>query len=623
MPFDAAVHTATLPNGLNVFRRARTAARPSASRCGWPSRPGRSNEADDQLGPRAPHRAHGVQRQRRTSSRASWSSYFESIGARLGPHVNALYELRRDGLHARPADRQAGDRRRRADRARRLRRRADARSPRRSTRNAASSSRSGAAARRRIAHPRQAVPGALLSVALRRAAADRQAGDPPQRAGRAAARVLRHLVSARADGGRRRRRHRCRSRSRQTIKATFGADQGARAGSGRCRIGRCRCTSRPLVSVVTDPEVTQSTRADRLRKRPRESEQRVADYRRDLVAAICRAHAERALRRAGAQARREVPRRRRQRRRPEPRRRRPFTMSAQRAGRQARGRLGVARDRGASASREFGFSAAELDRAKQWMAAFYERAYSERDKTESGSFAQEYLQLLPRRTSRARASRTSTSWCSSCCRASPPPRRRRWRRSLLGDDSRVDPRDVAAEGRHQGADRGRAAGGARRGRSRARVTPWTDTTTTRELMERKPAPAAVASRRDDRRRRRHRSCRFANGVEAWLKPTDFKNDQVVFALNAPGGTSLAPRRRLSRRRRSRPRYVELSGAGGLKALDLQKLLAGKLASARAVHRAVDARHSAASPRRRSSRPRCSCSTRSSPRRATTRRRSRS
>ena len=34
--------------------------------------------------------------------------------------------------------------------------------------------------------------------------------------------------------------------------------------------------------------------------------------------------------------------------------------------------------------------------------------------------------------------------------------------------------------------------------------------------------------------------RFANGVEAWLKPTDFKNDQVLFTMYAPGGASLAP-----------------------------------------------------------------------------------
>src|SRR6185436_15531220 len=41
--------------------------------------------------------------------------------------------------------------------------------------------------------------------------------------------------------------------------------------------------------------------------------------------------------------------------------------------------------------REFGFTAAEMDRAKKWMAAFYEQAYNERDKSESGSYAQEYL----------------------------------------------------------------------------------------------------------------------------------------------------------------------------------------------------------------------------------------
>ena len=40
---------------------------------------------------------------------------------------------------------------------------------------------------------------------------------------------------------------------------------------------------------------------------------------------------------------------------------------------------------------QFGFTASELDRAKRWMLSFYERAYNERNRTESGSFAGEYL----------------------------------------------------------------------------------------------------------------------------------------------------------------------------------------------------------------------------------------
>ena len=73
--------------------------------------------------------------------------------------------------------------------------------------------------------------------------------------------------------------------------------------------------------------------------------------------------------------------------------------------------------------------------------------------------------------------------------------------------------------------------------------------------------------------------RFANGVEAWLKPTDFKNDQVLFTLNALGGASLAapadyPEATLS------PAYIELSGAGGLRPGDIARSLTGKLVSAK-------------------------------------------
>src|SRR6185369_12512475 len=126
--------------------------------------------------------------------------------------------------------------------------------------------------------------------------------------------------------------------------------------------------------------------------------------------------------------------------------------------------------------REFGFSGTELDRAKQWMAAFYDRAYSERDKTESGSFAQEYVsyflndepspgiayeyqlvkQLLP----------TITESDASTLA-----------RSLLGDDSRVilttlpqKPADnVPAE-----ADLHAAIANA----TAPLVTPWKDTSAT-------------------------------------------------------------------------------------------------------------------------------------------------
>src|SRR5471032_3080847 len=358
----------------------------------------------------------------------------------------------------------------------------------------------------------------------------------------------------------------------QTIRTLF-SPLTARAAAAPIPDRKVPLHQQPLVSVVADSEVTQSN-VQIVRKRPREGEQKVADYRRDLI--------ERTIDDMMDQRFSELERQ-------------PdakflgagvgngglskdvstFTMAAHVQDGKLEDGLGVLAVE-AMRVREFGFSGTELDRAKQWMAAFYERAYTERDKTESGSFAQEYVsyflndepspgiayeyqlvkQLLPTIT----AAEASTM-----------------ARSLLGDDSRVilatSPQKagikIPTETELQAAITTATA---------TRVPPWTDTSATRALMEHTPTAGAVASRRsiDDVG---ITVVHFANGVEAWLKPTDFKNDQVLFALNAMGGSSLAPP----------SDYVEASlatalvsaaGAGGLKALDLQKVLTGKLVSAR-------------------------------------------
>src|SRR3954463_12901346 len=246
----------------------------------------------------------------------------------------------------------------------------------------------------------------------------------------------------------------------------------------------------PLVSVVADTEVTQSN-VEIVRKRPREGEQKIADYRRDLIArTIDHMMDERFSeleRKPDAKflgagvgnggLSRDVS---------------TFTMAVQVEDGKLEDGLGVLATE-ATRVKEFGFSGTELDRAKQWMAAFYESAYNDREKTESGSYAQEYVsyflndepspgiayeyelvkQLLPTIT----ADDASTM-----------------ARSLLGDDSRVilatAPQKtgvkIPPEAELQAAI---AAAGA------TRVTPWADTTATRtSLMEHAPAAGAIASR---------------------------------------------------------------------------------------------------------------------------------
>jgi zinc protease len=87
IPFDKAVHTATLPNGLVYFVRHndRPAKRVSMRLA---VKAGSMNEADDQRG-----LAHLIEHMAFNGSAhfkpGELISYFESTGSRLGPHVNA------------------------------------------------------------------------------------------------------------------------------------------------------------------------------------------------------------------------------------------------------------------------------------------------------------------------------------------------------------------------------------------------------------------------------------------------------------------------------------------------------------------------------------------------------
>jgi len=355
------------------------------------------------------------------------------------------------------------------------------------------------------------------------------------------------------------------------VKSTFGPVK-ARSAAPPDRKVEVPLHKETLVSVVIDNEITQSS-VSLVTKRPRQGSATVADYRRELVQRfyeqMLNDRFDELSRKPDAKflgagmfgegLSKDVE-----------------TVSLGvnvQSGKLAEGLIAVAIE--AKRAREFGFGPGELERAKKWMAAFYERAYTERDKTESGSFAQEYLnhflegepspgiayeyklvqELLPG---------ISTAELTALGK------------TLLANDSRVvlatspQKTDIAVPSEDELKKALATA-------ETTPVTPWNDTTSTRELLETKPEPAAITSTRkvDEIGLT---IVKFANGVEAWLKPTDFKNDQVVFALQAKGGTSLAAPSDFVEASLATT-YVNLSGAAGHKAVDMQKLLAGKLVGA--------------------------------------------
>ena len=72
----------------------------------------------------------------------------------------------------------------------------------------------------------------------------------------------------------------------------------------------------------------------------------------------------------------------------------------------------------------------------------------------------------------------------------------------------------------------------------ASVEPWKDSIEGRELLAKAPAAGSVKSRREIAEIG-VTVLTLSNGVEVWLKPTTFRNDQISFTSYAKGGLSLA------------------------------------------------------------------------------------
>jgi len=327
-----------------------------------------------------------------------------------------------------------------------------------------------------------------------------------------------------------------------------------------------------MASVVTDPELTR-TNVQIIRKHVKASDQRVVDYRRSLVermaldmlndrfAEIARRPNAKFLG-AGAGTESITPQVE------------AFVLNVRAPDDKIdEGLAAVAIE--AKRARDFGFSTSELDRAKKNMAAGYEQVYQERDKSESGGFAGELVRLFLENEPapgiayeyglvKELLPTITTSEVANAMRRLMTDEGKVVMLTAPQKDSVKLPTDAVLRDALASAES-------------TSVTPWNDTTTTRELVQNKPQAAPLASRRE-LADIGVTIVKFGNGVEAWLKPTTFKNDQVLYTLTAPGGASLSAPDDFEEAALA-TNYVRSSGIGGLKALELEKLLAGKIAGA--------------------------------------------
>ncbi len=249
-----------------------------------------------------------------------------------------------------------------------------------------------------------------------------------------------------------------------------------------------------------------------------------------------------------------------------------FELSAEvPAGKTAPGLDAVVRE--ARRAQQFGFTAPEIDRARQALLAGYEQAFNERGNAESPSLANELVRhFLQREPAPGIAYEFALvrGFLPGITAADLTAEMRK----LVRDDSRVVLGVSPAVPDAPTDDTLRTALAAA---FTGEVTPWSDGLAGRALVATTPARGRVTGRREIPAVG-VTVLTLSNGMEVWLKPTTFKADQVVFSAYAYGGGSLAPEADYSEAALA-PALVAMGGLGGLTPVDLEKVLAGRIASA--------------------------------------------
>ena len=227
-------------------------------------------------------------------------------------------------------------------------------------------------------------------------------------------------------------------------------------------------------------------------------------------------------------------------------------------------------------ARKFGFTASELDRVKKILMKNIERAYNERDKTESANIVQEYVrnfleaEPIPGIENEYKYHKeflegiTLDEVNDYSSRTIPPVTENKL--VVLTGPDKAEFKIPSNEELLAIADDA----------AKLEVVAYEESAVAAALMEKLPEPGKVTSEK-----------RFAeldvtevtlnNGIKVLLKPTDFKNDQVVLSASRFGGQYLySPADRFNAEYASA--IVTQMGVADLSPVNLRKVLAGKSAS---------------------------------------------
>ena len=223
-------------------------------------------------------------------------------------------------------------------------------------------------------------------------------------------------------------------------------------------------------------------------------------------------------------------------------------------------------------ARQHGFTAAELARAKAEVLRGYKSSYDERNNIENDAFAQGYLdnfltgavpigitdgyslaqELLPVITLAEVNDRVAAMYA---------PDNRAVLLVAPQKEGVTLPDEAALTAALEKA-------------AQQQYEPYAASEVSGELIDSPPAPAAITSE-EVITDLGITHITLANGVQVYLKPTDFKDDEVILASDSPGGESIIPDAEVPTAALA-SYLVTQSGVGSYSQDELEKLLTGKL-----------------------------------------------
>jgi zinc protease len=224
--------------------------------------------------------------------------------------------------------------------------------------------------------------------------------------------------------------------------------------------------------------------------------------------------------------------------------------------------------------RQYGFTKGELERYKKVVLNRYEDSYKERDKTESKSYAREYIRnFLEDETI------PGIEFENNSMKALLPG-------ISLEEINALADQFITKENRVvviTGPDKEGVVLPTEKDvlamldeASQMKITPYEEETVGSVLMRSLPVAGSVtATKTNDKLGLAELT--FSNGVKAVLKPTDFKNDEILMSGYSVGGSSLYSDAD-SYSAKNATGIINQSGVADFSAVNLQKMLAGKTVS---------------------------------------------